>query len=146
MASRKKPDERNERLGKRRATTGTNLRQRSSSAFKDITSNFAALLHASQINTSYRITEEVQATWENYDVKVCTGNILRSSEALLTIIAELKERVTLNNIPVLNSEITERNNRARNVMQQVDEAVTELRQDFGEHLEEVEEELYTSVQ
>uniref|UniRef100_A0A6B2LS74 Mediator of RNA polymerase II transcription subunit 22 n=1 Tax=Arcella intermedia TaxID=1963864 RepID=A0A6B2LS74_9EUKA len=103
-----------------------------------LVTNYKGLLGSASINDK---TENIR---ENFEIDVYTSNMVKSGEALLKIIAEIKHSMMLNDFDSIVGENNQMEESYKKIVSEVDSNVESLKQTLIQALAELESAYYTS--
>eukprot|EP01125_Pyxidicula_operculata_P001758 TRINITY_DN11590_c0_g1_i1.p1 TRINITY_DN11590_c0_g1~~TRINITY_DN11590_c0_g1_i1.p1 ORF type:complete len:159 (-),score=3.27 TRINITY_DN11590_c0_g1_i1:14-490(-) len=110
-----------------------------SNKYTELVENYRGILASAHISES--IPEN---TRENFQIDVYTTNIIKASESLLKMIAELKHSMTLNDFKTIRDEVTDKSKSYSDMTRLSNTTISQLKSEMVEALYELEDSYYSS--
>ncbi|XP_029468989.1 mediator of RNA polymerase II transcription subunit 22 isoform X3 [Rhinatrema bivittatum] len=111
---------------------------------KSIMDNFTEIIKTARIEEETQVSRATQGEQDNYEMHVRAANIVRAGESLMKLVSDLKQFLILNDFPLVNEAINQRNQQLRSLQEDCDKKLVSLRDEISIDLYELEEEYYSS--
>ncbi|XP_030063597.1 mediator of RNA polymerase II transcription subunit 22 isoform X2 [Microcaecilia unicolor] len=111
---------------------------------KSIIDNFTEIIKTARIEEETQVSRATQGEQDNYEMHVRAANIVRAGESLMKLVSDLKQFLILNDFPLVNEAINQRNQQLRSLQEDCDKKLVALRDEISIDLYELEEEYYSS--
>ncbi|XP_011663190.1 mediator of RNA polymerase II transcription subunit 22 [Strongylocentrotus purpuratus] len=109
-----------------------------------ILDNFTEVLKLAKVEDETQVARQAQGEQDQTEMQVRAGNIVRAGESLISLVADIKQFLILNDFPLANENIEKRARFLGNVQNNVDSKIVQLRDELSNDLYEIEEEYYSS--
>eukprot|EP00057_Strongylocentrotus_purpuratus_P020580 XP_011675054.1 PREDICTED: mediator of RNA polymerase II transcription subunit 22-like [Strongylocentrotus purpuratus] len=97
-----------------------------------------------EVEDETQVARQAQGEQDQTEMQVRAGNIVRAGESLISLVADIKQFLILNDFPLANENIEKRARFLGNVQNNVDSKIVQLRDELSNDLYEIEEEYYSS--
>ncbi|XP_054770545.1 mediator of RNA polymerase II transcription subunit 22-like [Lytechinus pictus] len=109
-----------------------------------ILDNFTEILKLAKVEDETQVARQSQGEQDQTEMQVRAANIVRAGESLISLVADIKQFLILNDFPLANENIEKRARFLSNVQNNVDSKIMQLRDELSNDLYEIEEEFYSS--
>ncbi|XP_041481462.1 mediator of RNA polymerase II transcription subunit 22-like [Lytechinus variegatus] len=109
-----------------------------------ILDNFTEILKLAKVEDETQVARQSQGEQDQTEMQVRAANIVRAGESLISLVADIKQFLILNDFPLANENIEKRARFLSNVQNNVDSKIMQLRDELSNDLYEIEEEYYSS--
>lgn len=111
---------------------------------QSILDNFTETLKLAKVEDETQVSRPAQGEQDLTEMQVRAANIVRAGESLISLVADIKQFLILNDFPLANENIEKRARFLGNMQNNVDSKIVQLRDDLSTDLYEIEEEYYSS--
>ncbi|MCL4141280.1 UNVERIFIED_CONTAM: hypothetical protein GTU68_004454 [Idotea baltica] len=98
-----------------------------------------------QVEDESQVNRITQVEEINFQMHVRSANMVRASESLMKLVADVKQYLILNDFPSVNEAITQNSEIFKSKSQEADMKLLALRDDMAADLFELEEDYYSSI-
>ncbi|XP_071948072.1 mediator of RNA polymerase II transcription subunit 22-like [Antedon mediterranea] len=106
--------------------------------------NFTEIIKLAKVEEVGQVSQQTQGEQDHNEMQVRAANIVRAGESLMTLVADIKQFLILNDFPSVNEAITKRSRYLKGVQTDIDVKLIQLRDDLTKDLYDIEEEYYSS--
>ncbi|CAG0883188.1 unnamed protein product [Cyprideis torosa] len=112
---------------------------------KSILDNFTEIIKLGRIEDETQVNRHTQLEQDGLEMQVRAANIVRATESLNKLVADLKQYLILNDFPSVNDAIAQNTKVSRGQSEEIDTKLKALRDDLAVDLFDMEDEYYSSI-
>jgi len=112
---------------------------------KSMVDNFCEIIKLGRVENEGQVFRATQADEDNFEMTVRAANMVRAGEALMKLVADIKQYLILNDFPSVNDAIHQNSLLFKQKQVECDKKLMALRDDMAADLYDLEEEYYSST-
>jgi len=112
---------------------------------KSMVDNFAEIIKMGRVEGEGQVLRSTNADEDHFEMTVRAANMVRAGEALIRLVADIKQYLILNDFPSVNDAIVQNSQLFKQKQVECDRKLMTLRDDMAADLYDLEEEYYSST-